>query len=406
MSGDKLSKRKFIEDMILNIIAAGIPVAVLNLIIYPLVAGKVGAVAYGTMTTSIGILHFSNGIWGSSVAHTRLLYQGQEDKKDIFLTVLVGQMILGSIFSFGILCLTGCIVSKGQAAILVVSGCFLMANSYLVIEYRLRLSYVKILLNNLSGCIGYIVGYLIFIVMGFRHWEMIFALGAGASFFFGILTTSIWKGKISRNPETFQTAKKSAVLVSTSAISGTSTYLDKLVIYPVLGAESMAYYQAAGVLAKIIPLVASAISNVMLSYLIKIVRISKKWILVIITLFFGIGVVGVLVCNMVIPYVVQFLYPSFYEECRALIPYTNIVAMFQMCYSFLFPFSLRYAKRTAQFLIQFGRLIPYVAGCFLLIPSYGLIGFCYATIVSQVIQIGIIVHIVLKSSMEGYSESV
>ena len=67
--------------MLINIIASGLPIALLNLLIYPLIADKVGATVYGTMTTCVGLQNLVNGVWGSTIAYTRLLNKDGEDTR-------------------------------------------------------------------------------------------------------------------------------------------------------------------------------------------------------------------------------------------------------------------------------------------------------------------------------------
>lgn len=390
------TKFKFIGDMLLNIVASGLPIALLNLLVYPMVVGHVGAKTYGTLTTCVGIQNFVNGIWGSSVAYTRLLHLKKEEERSFSLLFVIN-LSGGLIMNLLMLWLTGCMKEQINIPLLLLSEIFLIANNYLVVEYRLKLSYIKIFITNICGCAGYLLGYILLFAMNFQHWEIIFVVGYGASFIYNLLSTSIWKQKLAMTPGFRSLFKNTNVLVATSTISGVSTYLDKLVVYPYLGAESMAYYQTASILSKIIPMLASSISNVILSYLVKIQALSRKVLSVCVALLSGVCIAGFFVCSVVVPIVIRVLYPSFYKECIGLIPLANMIAMLQMFYTFILPLTLRYAERRMQYFIQIGRLAPYLLFTVLLIGKYGLFGFCYATIISQVIQNLIVLFICFKA---------
>ena len=122
----------------------------------------------------------------------------------------------------------------------------------------------------------------------------------------------------------------------------------------------MAYYQTASIVAKVIPMFASAISNVLLSYLVKIKSLSYKTYSLYICFLMAFSILGLVACNTIVPLVISFLYPSYYEHCLKIIPYANIVAILQMFYSFVFPLTLRFCERKKQYYVQIGRLVPYL----------------------------------------------
>lgn len=393
------TKFKFLGDMLLNIIASGMPIALLNLLVYPMIAGQVGATTYGTLTVCVGVQNFVNGIWGSSVAYTRLLHLKKEEEGSFSLLFLIN-LSGGLIMNIFMLWLTGCLKEGINVPLLLLSEIFLIANNYLAVEYRLKLSYVKIFMTNACGCIGYLLGYVMLSAMNFQCWEIVFVTGYGASFIYNLCSTSIWQQKLMITPGFKLLLKNTNVLVTTSTISGVSTYLDKFVIYPYLGAESMTYYQTASIMSKIIPMLATSISNVILSYLVKISVLSRKILSVCIIALSCVCVIGYYVCGLIVPVVIQVLYPSFYEKCMDIIPYANMIAMLQMFYTFIVPLTLRYAERRMQYYIQIGRLVPYLLFTVLLIGKYSLTGFCYATIISLLVQ-NLIVLLICFKTIEG-----
>ena len=393
----EISKKAFVGDMFINMAAAAIPVAVLNLAVYPLLAANIPTEDYGTLTTCVGLINFVNGIWGSSISFTRLLDKSEGLLKKNYTALLIASMVFAVAMNAVMLWITGCMMAN--ISVLMLSACvvLIILNNYLIVEYRLILSYRKILLSNVFSSLGYAAGLGLLALTGYGRWEWVFLFGYGAAVVYNLLTTRIWKGPLAVDAALRPLARDTGVLVATSSISGASTYLDKLVIYPILGATAMAYYQTASIVAKIIPMFASAISNVILSYLVKIRAISKKtyWLYL---LALGLcSALGILACDLVVPPVIRLLYPAFYESCVGIIPFANVIAILQMFYSFVFPLSLRYAKRDRQFLIQLGRLVPYLILAFALIRSRGLTGFCYATIISQLVQIAVVVLISLRS---------
>lgn len=392
-----ISKKAFVGDMLINMVAAAIPVAVLNIAVYPLLAANIPTDDYGTLTTCVGLINFVNGIWGSSVAYTRLLDKTESLLKKNYSVLLSISSVIAVLMNAIMLWVTGCLFANISIAMLSVCVILIILNNYLIVEYRLILSYKKILLSNVFSSVGYMIGFGVLALTGYKRWEWVFLFGYGMAVIYNLLTTSIWKGPLAVDAAMKPLAKDTGVLVITSSISGASTYLDKLVVYPFLGATVMAYYQTASIVAKIIPMFAAAISNVMLSYLIKIKAISKKTYWLYLLALSLLSFFGIVLCNLAVPPVIRILYPTYYNNCYQIIPYANLIAILQMFYSFVFPLSLRFAKRNRQFLIQIGRLAPYLILALLLLKTKGLTGFCYATIISQLIQIVIVILISFRA---------
>lgn len=393
----EISKKAFARDILINMFATAIPIAVLNVVVYPLLAFHVSTNNYGTLTACVGLINFVNGIWGSSVAYTRLLDKTEGIIKKNYSMILSVSLVGAVLMNMVMLWVTGCMLENISVWMLSLCTVLIILNNYMIVEYRLILSYNKILLSNIFNSVGYCVGFSVLALTGYVRWEWVFVFGYGFAVIFNLFTTSIWKGLWIKDSKFQRLAKDTGILVVTSSISGTSTYLDKLLVYPLLGATIMAYYQTASIIAKVIPLFAAAISNVILSYLVQINVISKGKYWMYIGILIVISVIGVIICNVVVPPVIKFLYPKYYEHCLSIIPYANIIAILQMFYSFVFPLSLRYAKRSKQYSIQLGRLIPYVILALIFIKLNGLVGFCYATIISQIIQILLVMVISLKA---------
>ncbi|MFA6707928.1 MAG: hypothetical protein WCR91_08515, partial [Sphaerochaetaceae bacterium] len=67
------TKKKIIKDVLLNIVATALPIIILQLIIQPIVAKRVGSESYGLMLTLIGVIQIGVGIFGNSLNNIRLL---------------------------------------------------------------------------------------------------------------------------------------------------------------------------------------------------------------------------------------------------------------------------------------------------------------------------------------------
>ena len=75
--------KKIILDMILNIIAATIPVAVLQLIVYPITAKNIGGDEYGLMLTIYSVWIMISNSLGNVLNNVRLLWNGEYEEGEI-----------------------------------------------------------------------------------------------------------------------------------------------------------------------------------------------------------------------------------------------------------------------------------------------------------------------------------
>ena len=77
------NKKKIVVDMCLNIIAVTIPVAVLQLIVYPITAKSIGGDSYGLMITIYSVWIMISNSLGNVLNNIRLLYENAYLKQNI-----------------------------------------------------------------------------------------------------------------------------------------------------------------------------------------------------------------------------------------------------------------------------------------------------------------------------------
>lgn len=165
---------KISKDIIFNIIANLIPVAVLQLIVLPYIANELGDEKNGQFLTVLALLHFIVPITSNSLSTARLLLNQkyQEDKitgdfnlwLSLYAVLNIGLVVIGCLFYFNKI-----------NTIDIISICLLsvvwMIKDYLLVEFRLFLTYSKILINNLFLTLGLLIGAYLFNF--FSHWYII-----------------------------------------------------------------------------------------------------------------------------------------------------------------------------------------------------------------------------------------
>ena len=100
------NKKKIVVDMCLNIIAVTIPVAVLQLIVYPITAKSIGGDSYGLMITIYSVWIMNSNSLGNVLNNIRLLYENAYLKQNIKgdFNILLGRWgLINSIIICGII---------------------------------------------------------------------------------------------------------------------------------------------------------------------------------------------------------------------------------------------------------------------------------------------------------------
>lgn len=382
-----------IYNMVYNIIASFLPVIAISLIIQPLVARSMTSEIFGTFIAVTGIINLSVGIWGSSISYNKLLsYDKYNNNDNNYNSILIINIILSIITYIIIIKLMN--INIGNILLIISSFVMVLAllDNYLLIEHKINVKYKRILVNKIFLVIGYGFGTILYLYSNNKYWIIIYVVGYASVTIYNIFTTKSIKDKVS-----FKKIDKKYLnvftLVLAYSISGMSTYLDKIIIFPLLGATNLSYFQVASFSGKIVPLIASSTGQVILSYLANSSKIKKnrfnKYNLIVI----GGSAAIYIILNILVPFVIKILYPQYINEVYHLIPYVNLIASLNIIYSFIYSFVLYYSKIKNQYIVNLSRLIPNIILSILLIPKYKLIGFSIATIIACIIQI-IIMYII------------
>ena len=392
-------KKKVIFDMCLNIVAAALPVAMLQLIIYPQVAKNLGGDDYGLMLTIYSIWIMVTNSLGNVLNNIKLLRypQYQELGEDGDVALLLRQWLAaGTAIVFVVINLyfgrftllhgiLGCIV-----------GALIFLKAYLEVGFRIKLNFGYILINNALLSIGYLLGYLVFRATGI--WEFIFLIGYLLSCVFCEIKTRLLKEKAGRTSIFPEVCKDSYSLVVAAVINNLINYADKLVLYPLMGGTAVSIYYTATILGKITGMLTGPINSVILSYI-------TRWDKSKANVFSKILMIGAVVvavgygCTLLVARpVINLLFPQWIEEVMEIIPLTTVTIMLTVLASFLQPFVMKYCKMQWQIGISAIGSGSYFLCALLLWRVMGLKGFCIGTIVGGVVKLIIMVVVYQRST--------
>lgn len=388
--------KRIIVDMLINIIGTGLPLFVLQIIIYPLVARMIDADLYGQMQSTLSIVYLVGGTLGGALSTTRLIkdydYQSRSVRGD-FNRVLLSSGII--VFLATIIILYFYLDRPPFSSLLLIITITMMnyVQNYLDVGFRLELNYRRIFICKVLTCVGYIAGFLIFYFT--LVWQYLYIGSYLFTLIYSIKKTTLLKEPFVVTELLRDTVKTFSNLSIASALSKALTYVDKLYLYPVLGGEAVSIYFAANIFGKLILQVLEPITNVVLSYLSKAGKVSRSlW-----KLAAGLGAlfcVGMyFICIVICRPILQWFYPQWAAQAAPLIPIATASLCISSFISIIYPFTLKTFDTNRQIIINGSSLIVYVVLVSYLSPRYWLQGCCVALLLSYIVKLIMIAVFVL-----------
>lgn len=381
-----MKNKKILLDFMLNIIASAMPIVVLQIIIFPQINRIEGEDVYGFIVTILSVITISAETVGNSLNNARILQQPEYEKQgfngDFNLFVLLGTFIdiIAVIVGYSS-------YSQGNHDffLVVVTSILILLRMYFIVAYRISLNYKNVLVNNCLLSLGYLLGFIVYIKT--FHWEYIYIISNVCSLTHLYMTTALMREPFKKTPLFKATGKKVCALYASDIVKTFMTYADRLIIYPILGPNVVAHYYAATVMAKMISLVITPISSVLLSYLAKEEKPDKKSFVrgffVILVLIVPIYVLAVFVSRVC----VVILYKDMYEIVKNLLFWTVASSIVSAVISMIYPVVLRYRGTKLQLYINIVSVIFYIICCFVGVYIGNLTGFCIAYFISFVFKL-------------------
>lgn len=381
MSSEKsISKfKRFGIDVIINMVGTALPLLLLQMIIYPLVAKSISADLYGEMQTTISVVYLSGGVLGTALSTSRLIKNADESYNDCdysFLSFISIVTLTLMSFLFFVLYFSDTQIHLLIFRIIIVIESYLI--NYLEVEFRIKLNFKNILYSNLYGCVGAIAGYGVFFLTNI--WEFILVGTYLFRVVFCLLNTSIWKEKKIRSPLFKERSLTFFHLTTSNLLDKSIVYLDRLLLFSLLGGAAVSVYYTANIIVKLALKVIAPINNVILSYLAKGKTVRREiWKT---TLVVGVGscVIMYPVCIAINKFLLPIFYGQWSSEAIVLVPITSASLCVSVLNGFLAPLSLKSLATNRQVIISFFSLLMYVCVFLLTYKRFGLGGCCFASL--------------------------
>jgi O-antigen/teichoic acid export membrane protein len=390
-------KSNLFTDSLLNILASLILTIATQIIAYPYLAGRFSLEEYGLILTIMGVINTIGVSFGNSLNNCRLLVQSDYDQAKlqgdfniIFLviTILVGVFIVPLLIKI-------LNISLFEAITYMLVTNMVAFRSYYSVSFRIIIDYKRTLILHFWGLIGFLIG--IFVASITNIWILIFV--SGEVFMCGYL---LFKSHIIRDKYIItvliqRTISKYYFILGAAILANVMLYLDRFLIFPLLGAGLVSTYAVASFLGKTAGIIMNPISGVLLTYYAKESNISIKafygrvliFLVGSIMIYLGILLIGANVTHI--------LYPDIVEEALPYFKIANLAAIVLIFGNTVQPLLLRYCHSRWQLITQLMYLLVYLSLSYYGMVIFGLIGFCYAILISNTFRAMLMITVVVIS---------
>lgn len=369
-----------------SFVASIISTFVLQLVVHPILASMLNETDYGLLLFVIGIANVVLLTFGNSLGDIRLTMNQEytDDKTGDFNIILMVVSGLSAIFMIAFLFNYKHL--NLWNIVFLSAYCFLgVLNSYLTCLFRAKLMFREGFISNIILAVSYMAGLIAVYLTSI--WALVFFVGYLISDIYLIIKTGVIKHGffVTKNMKTI--IPKYSQLSFSYALKSGLTYVDRFIIYPMLGSGMISVYTVATVLGKCVSLALQPMANVMLGYYAQpnsVMKIKEFRITYILTI--GFGVLSFMIVWLFSSLFIRLLYPTYIDSTKQYLFIGNMITIIGALSSIIQPALLKYAKMYWQIIIQIVYGVMAVALSIILIPDMALYGFCLALLIANVFK--------------------
>ncbi|MCM1185649.1 MAG: hypothetical protein NC251_00960 [Lachnoclostridium sp.] len=396
-----IKKLTVIKQFIYNVISTTLPTLVLQLLILPLIAQKMDGDAYGLVLAIVAsVMMIAAGI-GNTLNNIHMISDREYREKNIFgdfgILFIISTFVV-SFITLGILKYYD--VREASIYLLtIIMSILVLAKEYYIVRFWIDLDYFGILLCNMLCVLGYALGYGIYWLGG--EWQYIYIIGNLFSLIFIVRKYGISGAMFAKTVSFLSTAEKFGALTIAAVLNRALQYVDRLLLYPMLGGEEVTIYYVATLIGKTISMALAPLNSFLLSQLSKKKDMSKRifWQILVIT--FITGIMAYPVCLILAKPLLGLLYPQWIEQSMKYIWITTLTAIISAISMVIAPMVLKFCNINWQILIYGTCFVVYVAASFILQKQFGLMGFCFGGMLANGISLCLMVAIYMFTYRKG-----
>lgn len=403
LSQDKL----FFKDALLNMVAFAIYIVSQQLVLLPAFSKLLGEESYANVIIFIAVLNVFGNVLGGQIGVTRQLQKKQylgnelEESNDFSLLMIFASILIT--FCFPIILI---ILEYDWVSIIFMIIIALLLNFRLYIRYLFRVNstYIKIIFQNLCYLCGIGCGLFLFSIVRFV-WFPLF-LGELFAIVYIICVIPHTKIYLRASISFKNTVARYGALGSADALTNVVTLIDKLLVYPLLGAYSLAVYNAGTTTSRVAALVMNPLNEVILVKLSKAKDKGAKSLLRTVIKMSIISVTVMFVILVPVIYCLSFiLYKQYLVDISSIILLLSIGCAVGTTSSVMKSFILRFAKPKQLTSCYVINLIVLVVLGYLGAKVLDLLGFAISMVLGRIELWVSFVFVLVKYCKNGDGEN-
>lgn len=378
---------KITGDFGLSILTSIVHTFARQIVVFPLLASHLSDADYGILLTVAGLANVCTAIIGNALNNIRLIQNSKYEER-------------GLCGDFNFLCAVGVGVSVAYTAVLwqmfslapltaVLLGLYIIVSNlfnYATVFYRLELNFKRNFVCYMIVSAAHIAAAYLFATAAL--WPVVFLIGEGAGLVYLVRTTPFLREPWGRTPMLTDTGRMFFTFIAMNLIGNLLMYADRMLIYPVLGSESVSYYSTASFFGKSAGIVMTPIAGVLLGYFAqKDFKASKKLFALVNGLSLCCLAVFMAGCALFAPWFTKLLYPTLFEQSAPYILLANLAATISIAGNMAQPMVLKACSTKWTLLTQILYGGAYLLFTSLWMPTLGLYGFCYAAITANLVRL-------------------
>ena len=385
-------RKKRIVGVLVNLIVRsashGLSSVVNQLVYLPALARMFSSASYGLILTLIGVVNCIKDVLGSSLNNVRLVMNAdyeKEDTKGDFNIVLVALMALGviTLFVFFFIFPEMGVV---QLIILIPTVVLLIFDTYATFWFYIILDLKKTLISSMISAGGLFVGLLLVKITDL--WPLANLVSAIALTIYLIKSTPVLKEPFVKTIH-FKTVITKLVFVGLSSLLASMlVYLDRLILYPIIGGEAVSTYSVAVFFGKTLNIAIIPASSVLLGYISQKgfkMNLRRYWLINAGT--WAIYVVFIHGVLFVSPWFTSVFYPTLYSDAEPYILIGNAAAALGSIAYITQAIALKFASTKWILIMQIIYCVIYIGLGIPFLKIWGLYGFCITMMIANGVKL-------------------
>ena len=254
-------------DFFLSILASAVTTIATTFIVNPILAKRIDSKGYGLLLTVAALVTMLSAVFGNTLNNTRLVQNDKKDLDDNNHTFNYKVIILiSSIIATNIILIFVLFVYKIPVITSLLLGVWALYDflNYYMVVFRVKINTLRNFVSSLLQAIVYIVAVLL--VRNVLFWPIIYVLGEIVQLVYITLRTELPREKFKIDNNLKPILKTYIVIMLASIVGQIILYLDRFLIYPILGGEAVTIYTVSTVYSKLLVMVFAPIAFVLLSY--------------------------------------------------------------------------------------------------------------------------------------------